>query len=67
MPFYSILPHHAGKHLAQHCRLEYPRALNYILWVIAEVGIIASDIPQGGWVETWRLHTARWVAAGKAP
>ncbi|GJP56979.1 hypothetical protein CLOM_g16027 [Closterium sp. NIES-68] len=35
-----------GKHLAQHCRLEYPWALNFVLWLIAELNIIASDIPQ---------------------
>ncbi len=48
MSFHSIPSHRPGKHLAQHCRLEYPKALNFILWIIAEVGIIASDIPQGG-------------------
>ncbi|CAI5500126.1 unnamed protein product [Closterium sp. Naga37s-1] len=35
-----------GKHLAQHCRLEYPSGLNVVLWLIAEVNVIASDIPQ---------------------
>ncbi|CAI5536666.1 unnamed protein product [Closterium sp. Naga37s-1] len=35
-----------GKHLAQHCRLEYPSGLNVVLWVIAEINVIASDIPQ---------------------
>ncbi|GLJ37285.1 hypothetical protein SUGI_0756240 [Cryptomeria japonica] len=35
-----------GKHLAEHCRTEYPRKLNYILWVLAEVAVIASDIPE---------------------
>ncbi|CAI7849177.1 unnamed protein product, partial [Closterium sp. NIES-54] len=34
------------KHLAQHCRLEYPSGLNVVLWVIAEINVIASDIPQ---------------------
>ncbi|CAI5472339.1 unnamed protein product [Closterium sp. Yama58-4] len=36
-----------GKHLAQHCRLEYPAGLNVVLWLIAEINVIASDIPQG--------------------
>ncbi|CAI7820449.1 unnamed protein product, partial [Closterium sp. NIES-53] len=35
-----------GKHLAQHCRAEYPRGVNLALWVIAEIEIIASDIPE---------------------
>ncbi|GJP54140.1 hypothetical protein CLOM_g13244 [Closterium sp. NIES-68] len=35
-----------GKHLAQHCKAEYPRAVNLALWVIAEIEIIASDIPE---------------------
>eukprot|EP00270_Netrium_digitus_P012678 TRINITY_DN4148_c0_g1_i1.p1 TRINITY_DN4148_c0_g1~~TRINITY_DN4148_c0_g1_i1.p1 ORF type:complete len:532 (-),score=107.61 TRINITY_DN4148_c0_g1_i1:197-1792(-) len=35
-----------GKHLALHCRLEYPKPLNYLLWIIAEIEIVASDIPE---------------------
>ncbi|GLJ07656.1 hypothetical protein SUGI_0071940 [Cryptomeria japonica] len=35
-----------GKHLAEHCRTEYPRKINYILWLLAEVAVIASDIPE---------------------
>ncbi|GLJ07657.1 hypothetical protein SUGI_0071950 [Cryptomeria japonica] len=32
-----------GKHLAEHCRTEYLRKINYILWLLAEVAVIASD------------------------
>ena len=31
--------------LAQQCRESYPRALNVFLWLMAEVAIIASDVP----------------------
>lgn len=37
----------AGKHLAEHCRTEYARVPNFILWVIAEIAIVACDIPEG--------------------
>jgi len=37
----------AGKHLAEHCRNEYPRIPNFILWVLAEIAIVACDIPEG--------------------
>lgn len=36
-----------GKHLAEHCRAEYPRVTNFILWVLAEISIVACDIPEG--------------------
>ncbi|KAJ0075109.1 hypothetical protein Patl1_34739 [Pistacia atlantica] len=36
-----------GKHLAEHCRSEYPRVPNFILWVLAEIAIVACDIPEG--------------------
>eukprot|EP00899_Mesostigma_viride_P024172 jgi/Mesvir1/493/Mv11364-RA.1 len=35
-----------GKHLAQHCRSEYPPFVNLMLWLFAEVAIIASDVPE---------------------
>ncbi|XP_058100740.1 metal transporter Nramp1-like isoform X1 [Magnolia sinica] len=35
-----------GKHLAEHCRAEYPRVPNFILWVLAEIAIVACDIPE---------------------
>ncbi|GFZ17243.1 NRAMP metal ion transporter 6 [Actinidia rufa] len=35
-----------GKHLAEHCRTEYPRVPNFILWVLAEIAIVACDIPE---------------------
>ncbi|KAF2321492.1 hypothetical protein GH714_000111 [Hevea brasiliensis] len=35
-----------GKHLAEHCRIEYPRVPNFILWILAEIAIVACDIPE---------------------
>ncbi|CAL0332337.1 unnamed protein product [Lupinus luteus] len=35
-----------GKHLAEHCRDEYPKVANIILWIIAEIAIVACDIPE---------------------
>lgn len=36
-----------GKHLSEHCRMEYPASVNYCLWALAEVAVIAADIPEG--------------------
>lgn len=33
-----------GRHLAQHIRDEYPRSARIILWVLAELGVIACDM-----------------------
>ncbi|KAJ0975747.1 hypothetical protein J5N97_017712 [Dioscorea zingiberensis] len=35
-----------GKHLAEHCRAEYPRVPNFILWILAEIAVVACDIPE---------------------
>ncbi|KAF3774326.1 Metal transporter [Nymphaea thermarum] len=35
-----------GKHLAEHCRDEYPTFVNHCLWILAEVSVIAADIPE---------------------
>uniref|UniRef100_A0A0D9WT78 Metal transporter n=1 Tax=Leersia perrieri TaxID=77586 RepID=A0A0D9WT78_9ORYZ len=35
-----------GKHLAEHCRAEYPKGTNFILWVLAELAVVACDIPE---------------------
>lgn len=35
-----------GKNLAQQCRAEYSRRLSIVLWIIAEITVIASDIPE---------------------
>lgn len=35
-----------GKHLAEHCRAEYEKVPNFILWVLAEISIVACDIPE---------------------
>uniref|UniRef100_A0A2N9IEX1 Uncharacterized protein n=1 Tax=Fagus sylvatica TaxID=28930 RepID=A0A2N9IEX1_FAGSY len=38
--------HNTRKHLAEHCRTEYPKVTNFILWVLAEIAIVACDIPE---------------------
>ncbi|PNW83321.1 hypothetical protein CHLRE_05g248300v5 [Chlamydomonas reinhardtii] len=35
-----------GRHLAQHCRRQYPRLPRLVLWVMAEVAIIGSDVQE---------------------
>jgi manganese transport protein len=35
-----------GRDLAQSCRDYYPRSVNYILWVLAEIGIVACDLAE---------------------
>ncbi|CAI9113880.1 OLC1v1014575C1 [Oldenlandia corymbosa var. corymbosa] len=35
-----------GKHLAEHCRKEYPKVTNFILWILAEIAVVACDIPE---------------------
>ncbi|CAH9083025.1 unnamed protein product [Cuscuta europaea] len=35
-----------GKHLAEHCRKEYNKVPNFLLWILAEVAIVACDIPE---------------------
>ncbi|KAF2560053.1 hypothetical protein F2Q68_00013502 [Brassica cretica] len=36
-----------GKHLAEHCRAEYSKVPNFMLWVVAEIAVVACDIPEG--------------------
>ncbi|KAK2976021.1 hypothetical protein RJ640_011808 [Escallonia rubra] len=36
-----------GKHLAEICKAEYPRYVCYCLWFLAEISVIAADIPEG--------------------
>ncbi|OMO72971.1 Natural resistance-associated macrophage protein [Corchorus olitorius] len=36
----------AGRHLSEHCKMEYPKPVNYSLWILAEVAVIAADIPE---------------------
>uniref|UniRef100_A0A061SL89 Manganese transport protein n=1 Tax=Tetraselmis sp. GSL018 TaxID=582737 RepID=A0A061SL89_9CHLO len=33
-----------GKHLAQHCRHEYPPLVSVLLWMLCEVSIVALDL-----------------------
>ena len=35
-----------GRDLAQSCRDQYPRSVNYMLWVLAEIGIVACDLAE---------------------
>ncbi|KAJ8531132.1 hypothetical protein K7X08_025863 [Anisodus acutangulus] len=35
-----------GKHLSELCRIEYPLFVKYCLWLLAEVAVIAADIPE---------------------
>ncbi|KAF9622833.1 hypothetical protein IFM89_034068 [Coptis chinensis] len=35
-----------GKHLSEHCKTEYSKPVNYCLWFLAEVSVIAADIPE---------------------
>ncbi|KAG8612197.1 hypothetical protein MANES_S092200v8 [Manihot esculenta] len=35
-----------GKHLAELCNLEYPKYVKLCLWLLAEVAVIAADIPE---------------------
>ncbi|KAL6515517.1 hypothetical protein OROHE_018551 [Orobanche hederae] len=35
-----------GKHLSELCRAEYPIMVRYCLWVLAEIAVIAADIPE---------------------
>ncbi|KAK1561069.1 hypothetical protein Q3G72_034059 [Acer saccharum] len=37
-----------GKHLAEHYRnVTYPKVPNFVLWVLAEISIVACGIPEG--------------------
>ncbi|XP_058785510.1 metal transporter Nramp7.2-like [Vicia villosa] len=38
--------HLRGKHLAEICKAEYPLFGKYCLWILAELVVIASDIPE---------------------
>ncbi|KAL9262638.1 Metal transporter Nramp7.2-like protein [Drosera capensis] len=35
-----------GRHLAELCKAEYPIFIKYCLWLLAELGVIAADIPE---------------------
>ncbi|KAF8024243.1 hypothetical protein BT93_F1444 [Corymbia citriodora subsp. variegata] len=35
-----------GKHLAELCKDEYPPLVKYCLWLLAELAVIAADIPE---------------------
>ncbi|KAK7410614.1 hypothetical protein VNO78_01549 [Psophocarpus tetragonolobus] len=35
-----------GKHLSELCKAEYPSLVKYCLWILAEIAVIAADIPE---------------------
>ncbi|XP_044511311.1 metal transporter Nramp5-like isoform X2 [Mangifera indica] len=35
-----------GKHLSELCKAEYPKHVKYCLWLLAEIAVIAADIPE---------------------
>ncbi|OAY84354.1 Metal transporter Nramp5 [Ananas comosus] len=35
-----------GRHLAELCKSEYPKYVKFCLWLLAEVAVIAADIPE---------------------
>ncbi|PON50360.1 NRAMP-like metal transporter [Trema orientale] len=35
-----------GKHLSELCKAEYPIFIKYCLWLLAELAVIAADIPE---------------------
>uniref|UniRef100_A0A7N0URI7 Uncharacterized protein n=1 Tax=Kalanchoe fedtschenkoi TaxID=63787 RepID=A0A7N0URI7_KALFE len=35
-----------GKHLSELCKVEYPVFVKYCLWLLAELAVIAADIPE---------------------
>ncbi|XP_022748852.1 metal transporter Nramp5-like [Durio zibethinus] len=35
-----------GKHLSELCKAEYPNFVKYCLWILAEIAVIAADIPE---------------------
>nr|WMV64478.1 metal transporter NRAMP5 [Iris lactea] len=35
-----------GRHLAELCKIEYPLYVKYCLWILAELAVIAADIPE---------------------
>ncbi|KAM1022905.1 hypothetical protein ACFX13_044548 [Malus domestica] len=39
-----------GKHLSELCKAEYPPFVKYCLWLLAEVAVIAADIPEGKYI-----------------
>jgi hypothetical protein len=43
---YSFLCN-SGRHLAEICKSEYPKFVRICLWILAEVAVIAADIPEG--------------------
>ncbi|KAJ4966064.1 hypothetical protein NE237_017913 [Protea cynaroides] len=53
-----------GKHLAELCKLEYPKFLKYCLWLLAEISVIAADIPEvigTAFALNILLHIPLWV------
>ncbi|KAI6690946.1 hypothetical protein NL676_027774 [Syzygium grande] len=47
-----------GKHLSELCKAEYPIVVKYCLWLLAEVAVIAADIPEGMFSQDIIIGTA---------
>ncbi|KAK7282700.1 hypothetical protein RIF29_11683 [Crotalaria pallida] len=53
-----------GKHLAEICKAEYPLLVKYCLWLLAELAVIAADIPEvigTAFALNILLHIPVWV------
>jgi natural resistance-associated macrophage protein len=44
-----------GRHLAEHCRQRYPPGVRHVLWVMAELAIIGSDVQEASTGRPCRL------------
>ncbi|KAG6531697.1 hypothetical protein ZIOFF_005516 [Zingiber officinale] len=55
-----------GKHLAEHCRAEYTRVPNFILWLLAELAVVACDIPEDHLIEGTGLTPLSFAVIGTA-
>jgi len=42
-----VILNFSGKHLSELCKAEYPLLVKYCLWLLAELAVIAADIPEG--------------------
>ncbi|KAH7834722.1 hypothetical protein Vadar_018964 [Vaccinium darrowii] len=53
-----------GKHLSELCKAEYPVFVKYCLWLLAEVAVIAADVPEvigTAFALNILLHIPVWV------
>lgn len=45
--YYISILQCSGEHLAEHCRIGYPKIPKLTLWFLADMAIVAYDIPEG--------------------